>query len=90
MQSGPGADRWVLEFKPSARRSADPLMGWTSSSDMLSQVRLDFDSRDAAIDYASRHGIAAVVEEPSASAPVRRAMGYAGNFAYGRKVPWSH
>ena len=48
MQSGVGKTRqWVLEFAPEAARTVDPLMGWTSSTDMDSQVRLKFDNVEA-------------------------------------------
>ena len=40
---------WVLEFSPEERRSIDPLMGWTSSSDTQSQVRLQFGTKEEAI-----------------------------------------
>lgn len=90
MQSGGGADKWVLEFEPSERRRIDPLMGWTGSGDMSSQVRLNFETKEAALNYAAKHGIAAQVVEPAARRMTVRPMGYGGNFSYGRKVPWSH
>lgn len=89
-QHAGGSEKWVLEFKPEAARTIDPLMGWTSSSDMSSQVRLEFATRDAAVDYAKRHGVDAIVEEPPEMTVVKRPMGYAGNFAHKRRVPWSH
>ena len=45
---------WMLEFNPEEARKIDPLMGWTSSGDMNSQVRLMFESKEAAVDYARR------------------------------------
>jgi hypothetical protein len=49
MSSGTAKTKeWVLEFVPASARSVDPLMGWTSSSDMNSQVRLRFDTLEAA------------------------------------------
>ena len=90
MQSGGAPDKWVLEFEPSEQRQIDPLMGWTSSGDMNSQVRLSFDSKEAAQAYAAKHGIAAQVFEPAQRRMTVRPMGYSGNFAHARKVPWSH
>jgi NADH dehydrogenase len=90
MQSGPSQQKWVLEYKPTAPRRVDPLMGWTSSTDMLSQVRLAFPGKKEAVDYARRHGIAALVEEPSEAVASVRPMGYAANFAFRRRTPWSH
>jgi len=58
MQSGMGkAKTWVLEFAPMAEKELDPLMGWTSSGDTQSQVRLRFESREAAEAYAQSKGI---------------------------------
>ncbi|MEM1103308.1 MAG: ETC complex I subunit [Pseudomonadota bacterium] len=90
MQSGKGATRrWVLEFAQTAARKIDPLMGWTSATDMVSgQVKLSFDTKDEAIAYASAHGIAHEVIEPPTSKPVPKA--YAENFAFQRRRPWTH
>ena len=40
MQSGEAKDNWLLEYEPEKPREIEPLMGWTSSSDMRSQVKL--------------------------------------------------
>lgn len=89
MQSGTAkTGRWVLEFEPEEPRRIDPLMGYTSSGDMKSQIRLTFDTRDEAIAYAKKNGIAFRVEEPKE--PKRRKISYAENFRYDRKVPWTH
>jgi hypothetical protein len=91
MQSGTAkAKGWVLEFAPATAREVDPLMGWTSSDDMDSQVRLRFDSREAAEDYATAHGIAFDVTSPHARRPNIRAGGYGENFATNRKGVWTH
>lgn len=91
MQSGTAKSRkWVLEFAPEAARCLDPLMGWTSSSDMDSQVRLKFDTKEAAIEYAGQHGIDAQVFEPHKRKPVVRPGGYGENFATDRRCVWTH
>jgi hypothetical protein len=69
-------------------RTPDPLMGWTSSTDMDGQVRLSFESRDEAVAYASAHGIAFQVTEPKVPKKIIKA--YADNFAFQRKAPWTH
>jgi hypothetical protein len=56
---------WVLAFEPRAPLTVEPLMGWTSGTDMLRHVRLHFPSREAAIAYAERHGLAYEVREPA-------------------------
>jgi hypothetical protein len=89
MQSGQaGTRRWVLEFEPGAARRVDPLMGWTSSADTRSQLRLEFDSKDEAIAYAKRQGYMYTVEEPREPTPKPKA--YADNFRTGRAFPWTH
>lgn len=91
MQSGTAkASGWVLEFAPASAREVDPLMGWTSSDDMDSQVHLRFDSRDAAEDYARERGIEFDVIDPHVRRPNIRAGGYGENFATARKGAWTH
>ena len=91
MSSGQGKTKhWVLEFAASAPREVDSLMGWTSSSDTQSQVRLRFDSKEAALDYAKENGIEATVSEPNKRKPNVRARGYAENFAVDRRGAWTH
>jgi hypothetical protein len=82
--------QWVLEFAPASAREIDPLMGWTSSDDTQAQVKLRFDSKEAALDYAADHGIEAVVVEPKTRKPNLRPMGYGENFATSRRGPWTH
>jgi NADH dehydrogenase len=81
---------WVLEFAPASAREVDPLMGWTSSSDTQSQVRMRFDTKDAAVEYAKANGIDAVVQEPKKRRPNIRPGGYGENFATGRRGTWTH
>lgn len=91
MSSGTAKTRqWVLEYAPETPREVDPLMGWTSSSDMNSQVRLRFDTLEAAQDYAKAHGIDAVVLKPKSRKPNIRARGYGENFATDRRGVWTH
>ena len=91
MQSGTAkTHQWVLEFAPASEREVDPLMGWTSSGDTQAQVRLRFDSREAALAYAGEKGIVADVIEPKPRKPVLRARGYGENFATDRKGAWTH
>lgn len=81
---------WVLEFAPAEAREVDPLMGWTSSSDTQSQVRMTFDTKAAAVEYAREHGIDAQVQEPKKRKPNIRPGGYGENFATGRRGAWTH
>ena len=89
MQSGKAkTEDWTLEFEPESARLPDPLMGWAQSRDMDGQVRLSFETREEAVTYAQAHGIAFEVIEPPTVKRVIKA--YADNFAFGRKVPWTH
>lgn len=89
MQSGQAkTKRWMLEFDQEAPRSVEPLMGWTSSSDMKQQLRLYFATKDDAIAYAEKNGIAYTVEPEHR--PARRRIAYADNFRFDRRQPWSH
>jgi NADH dehydrogenase len=91
MQSGSAkTHHWVLEYAPATAREVDPLMGWTSSTDTQTQVKLRFDSREAALAYAASKGIEAEVQEPKARKPVIRPRGYGENFATDRKGAWTH
>ena len=89
MQSGQAKTKeWTLDYEPEEPRVVESLMGWTTSGDMKSQVRLQFFTKEEAIAYAERHGIPYQVQE--AKPAPRRGMSYADNFAFGRRAPWSH
>lgn len=91
MQSGTGkTHHWVLEFAPASARENDPLMGWTSSEDTQSQVKLKFDDKAAALAYAEANGIDALVQEPKKRAANIRNGGYGENFATNRRGAWTH
>jgi gamma-glutamylcyclotransferase (GGCT)/AIG2-like uncharacterized protein YtfP len=91
MQSGTAKTKgWVLEFTPNAAREVDPLMGWTSSDDTQSQVKLRFDTKEDAIAYAVAKGIETDVSEPKPRKYNLRAQGYGENFATNRRGAWTH
>lgn len=78
----------MLQYEPERPREVEPLMGWTSSSDMRSQVILRFETKEQAVAYAQRNGIAYRLEEPRAT--TRKIVSYSDNFRYNRLAPWSH
>jgi len=89
MQSGRAKTKdWVLDFEPASARTPDPLMGWSSSSDMNAQVRLSFETEAEAVAYATRHGIAFRITEPKVGKKIIKA--YADNFSFNRVEPWTH
>ena len=91
MQSGIARTRgWVLVYPAADAREIDPLMGWTSSDDTQAQVRLRFESRKQAEDYAREKGLDFEVVEPQSRAANIRPRGYGENFATDRRAPWTH
>ena len=89
MQSGKAKIKdWVLDFEPASARRADPLMGWTQTTDMDGQVRLSFETSEEAVAYAQAHNIPYQLFEPHV--PTQKPKAYSDNFKFDRKVPWSH
>src|SRR5947208_4776526 len=89
MQSGAAKTTdWVLDYEPEQARVIEPLMGWTSSGDMRQQVRLHFHTKEEAVAYAERAGIAYQLVEPKPVA--RKILSYSDNFAFTRRSPWTH
>ena len=80
--------RWVLEFSTALAQRRDSLMGWAGCGDTRQQVRLEFDSEDAAIAYARRNRLTYAVE-PARQRRVR-AKSYADNFRFDREGNWTH
>ncbi len=78
MQSGLGkTHKWILEFE-TKNPTTNPLMGWESSSDTLSELRLEFSSKDLAINYAKKKKIDYEVIESKKRKLVKKS--YADNF----------
>ena len=78
MQSGLGKiDKWILEYitKDPTR---NPLMGWESSSDTLTELKLEFSSKELAINYAKKKKIDFELIEPKERKVVKKS--YADNF----------
>ncbi|MHA1598849.1 MAG: ETC complex I subunit [Alphaproteobacteria bacterium] len=83
MQSGRATlGTWVLEHEPHGPKRADPLMGWIGSSDTDSQVKLRFDNRNEAVEYARKNGLSYSVSEPKTRH--LQPKDYAANFAFDR------
>ena len=78
MQSGLGKiDKWVLEFEVNDP-TKNPLMGWESSSDTFSELRLEFSTKELAINYAKKKKINFEIIEPKKRKIVKKS--YADNF----------
>jgi len=78
MQSGVKKyDKWVIEFI-TEKPGINPLMGWESSTDTSSELKLEFSSKDLAIEYAKKNKINYEVIEPKIRKIIKKS--YADNF----------
>ena len=78
MQSGLGkADKWIIEFN-TKNTGINPLMGWESSTDTLSELKIEFATKELAIEYANKNKIDFEVVEPQKRKIIKKA--YADNF----------
>ena len=78
MQSGLGKnDKWIVEYI-TKNPGINPLMGWESSTDTLSELKLEFSSKESAIDYAKRNKIIFEVVEPKQRKILKKS--YSDNF----------
>ena len=78
MQSGTAKNnKWILEFI-TKNPTRNPLMGWESSSDTLTELKLEFSSKELAINYAKKKKIDFDLIEPKKRKTVKKS--YADNF----------
>ena len=78
MQSGNrNTKNWLLEFD-TLNTGIDPLMGWVSSKDTMSQVKLEFSTKEQAINYAKKNNINYYIIEPQKRKIIKKS--YADNF----------
>jgi len=78
MQSGLGkADKWVLEFQ-TENPGINPLMGWETSFNTLSELNLKFSTKELAVEYAKKNKIDFEIIEPQKRKTVKKS--YADNF----------
>ena len=78
MQSGLAKnDKWILEFK-TKDPTKNPLMGWESSTDTYSELKLQFNNKELAIEYAKKNKINYEIIEPNIKKINKKS--YADNF----------
>ena len=78
MQSGSGkTDKWILEYETN-NPTNNPLMGWESSNDTYAELKLEFSSKELAINYATKKKIDYEIIEPRKKKTVKKS--YADNF----------
>ena len=78
MQSGLGkADKWLIKFE-TENTGVNPLMGWESSSNTLSELNLEFSTKELAVEYAKKSKIDFEIIEPKKRRTIKKS--YADNF----------
>jgi len=78
MQSGMGkTDKWILEYETN-NPTSNPLMGWESSNDTFSELKLEFSSKENALNYAKKMKIDYEIIEPKKRKIIKKS--YADNF----------
>ena len=89
MQSGLGkTKKWLAEYISDVDNVKDTLMGWNSSLDTQSQIKIFFETKEKAIDWAKKNNFQFYVEEPKNK--IIKPKSYASNFDINRKEPWTH
>ena len=89
MQSGLGkTKKWLAEYISDVDNVKDSLMGWNSSLDTQSQIKIFFETKEQAIAWAKNNNYQFFVEEPQ----IRKIKpkSYSANFDMKRKEPWTH
>tara|TARA_X000001036_G_scaffold436602_1_gene480073 strand:- start:2831 stop:3112 length:282 start_codon:yes stop_codon:yes gene_type:complete len=78
MQSGLGNSKlWVLEFD-TIDSGTNSLMGWETSTDTMSEIKLEFDSKETAVNYAKKNNLNYSILEPQKRKLVKKS--YSDNF----------
>ena len=78
MQSGlKKFEKWVIEFI-TEKPGTNPLMGWESSTDTYSELKLEFNSKDLAIEYAKKNKIEFDIIETKKKKIIKKS--YSDNF----------
>ena len=78
MQSGTKKfDKWILEYFTN-KTGINPLMGWESSEDTMIEIKLEFNSKELAINYAKKNKLNFEIIEPNKRKMVKKS--YANNF----------
>lgn len=89
MQSGNGkSKKWLAEYISEVETSKDNLMGWNSSADTKSQIKIFFDTKDQAVEWAKNNDYQYFIEEPRKRKI--KIKSYASNFDINKKESWTH
>ncbi len=89
MQSGNAKTKlWLAEYISEAEEIKDTLMGWNSSLDTKSQIKIFFETKEQAIKWAKNNNYQFFVEDPQTRNI--KPKSYSANFDMKRKEPWTH
>ena len=89
MQSGLGKTKlWLAEYISDSDNVKESLMGWNSSLDTKTQIRVFFETKEQAINWAKKNNYQYFVEEPKQRKI--KPKSYSSNFYTNRKEPWTH
>ena len=78
MQSGMrNTKKWLLEFD-TLNTGINPLMGWETSKDTMSEVKLQFSTKEQAVNYAKKNNIIYYIVEPQENKIIKKS--YSDNF----------
>lgn len=79
---------WLLRYERQSPQMIEPLMGYTSSADMQTEVTVRFNSKEEAVAFAEKNGISYYISEPHKANVQKKS--YSDNFRADRKQPWTH
>lgn len=82
------SSHWVLEYETDEPHAIDPLTGNAVSTDTREQIKMTFDTMEDAVSYAKTNNIPHRVHGAHESKRIPRS--YSENFAFNRKLPWTH
>ena len=89
MQSGLGKTRqWLAEYIAEKDKIKDTLMGWNSSLDTKEQIKMFFETKEQAIEWAKKNNEQFIVIKPNERKI--KPKNYSSNFDMSRKEPWTH
>ena len=89
MQSGTGnTKKWLAEYISNEETTKDDLMGWNSSLDTMSQIKVFFDTKEQAVEWAKTNNYQYFIEEPKKKKI--KIKSYASNFDIDKKESWTH
>ena len=89
MQSGRGTTKkWIAEYISESDNIKDSLMGWNSSLDTKSQIKLFFNTLEEAKTWAKKNNYQYEIIKPQERKIIPK--NYAANFSFNKKIPWTH